>query len=76
MRLELIDPARKARRYYELRLSRTLFGDIALERRWGRIQGRRGSERIDLFADAREAAAAYRMHRRKRAANGYSRVSP
>lgn len=74
MRLELIDPGRNARRYYELRLAPSLFGGVALARRWGRIGAGGGTERIELYDTAREAAAAYRRWRRRKRLKGYRRV--
>jgi predicted DNA-binding WGR domain protein len=45
--LERIDPARNMARFYVLSIEPTLFEDLALVRRWGRI-GSAGRERIDL----------------------------
>ena len=45
--LERIDRARNMARFYVLSIERTLFEDLALVRRWGRI-GSVGRERIDL----------------------------
>lgn len=71
MRLEFRDPARNAARYYEMRLTRTLFGGAALERRWGRIGAAGGMLRIDLFADLPAAKRAHRQLRRAKRARGY-----
>ncbi len=45
--LERIDRARNMARFYVLSIEPTLFEDLALVRRWGRI-GSAGRERIDL----------------------------
>lgn len=37
MRLERIDPSKRMARYYEMSLARTLFGEVAVVREWGRI---------------------------------------
>ncbi len=45
--LERIDRARNMARFFVLSIEPTLFEDLALVRRWGRI-GSAGRERIDL----------------------------
>src|SRR5271166_3283797 len=45
--LERVDRARNMARFYVLSIEPTLFDDLALVRRWGRI-GTSGRERIDL----------------------------
>ena len=45
--LERIDRAKNMARFYVLSIEPTLFDDLALVRRWGRI-GSAGRERIDL----------------------------
>src|SRR5271157_5128245 len=45
--LERVDHARNMSRFYVLSIEPTLFEDLALVRRWGRI-GSAGRERIDL----------------------------
>ena len=45
--LERVDRARNMARFYVLSIEPTLFEDLALVRRWGRI-GSAGRERIDL----------------------------
>lgn len=52
------DASRNMARFYCLSVERTLFGDAALVREWGRI-GTRGQRRLDLYADGAEAEAAY-----------------
>jgi predicted DNA-binding WGR domain protein len=45
--LERVDRARNMARFYVLSIETTLFGDLALVRRWGRIRSA-GRQRIDL----------------------------
>ena len=45
--LERVDRARNMARFYVLSIETTLFDDLALVRRWGRI-GTLGRQRIDL----------------------------
>lgn len=52
--LHRIDPSRNMARFYALSLEPSLFGDVAVARRWGRI-GTYGSQMIELHAN-REAA--------------------
>lgn len=52
------DPASNMARFYHLSLEPTLFGGIALLRRWGRI-GTTGQQRMELHADVAAAEAAY-----------------
>ena len=47
--LERVDRARNMARFYVLSIEPTLFVDLALVRRWGRI-GSAGRERIDLHS--------------------------
>ena len=52
--LRRIDPARHMARFYEISLEPSLFGDLAIVRRWGRI-GCRGRFRLD-FCDSSDDA--------------------
>ena len=52
--LERVDRARNMARFYVLSIEPTLFEDLALVRRWGRI-GSAGRERIDLHPSRRVA---------------------
>jgi predicted DNA-binding WGR domain protein len=53
--LHRVDPSVNMRRFYTLSLENSLFGDILLVRRWGRI-GTHGRVRFDWFEDLAEAA--------------------
>lgn len=50
-----IDPDRNLHRYYHLRVERTLFGNWALIREWGRI-GARSGQALEQWFDTIEAA--------------------
>lgn len=52
--LTRIDPSRNMARFYAVSIEPSLFGDVALVRRWGRI-GTHGSQAIELYASAAEA---------------------
>ena len=57
--LRRTDPVRNMARYYALSIEPTLFGDIALVRRWGRI-GAHGMQKIEIHYSRRVAFAAFR----------------
>jgi predicted DNA-binding WGR domain protein len=65
-----IDPAKNAYRFYTLSLEPTLFGDVALVRRWGRI-GTRGRQIIELHPDIHSAFRAFQHHQTIRQRHGY-----
>lgn len=64
------DRARNMARFYALTLEPTLFGDVALVRRWGRI-GSRGRQGIELFAGLAAAEAALAARRDAKLRRGY-----
>lgn len=68
-----IDPGRNRARFYSLTISRTLFGEPVLIRRWGRI-GTTGQGAETLFPTPRDAIRALRRAARKRRARGYRRT--
>ncbi len=57
IRIERVDREANMYRFYRLRLLPDLFGGVSLLREWGRI-GTQGRHRIELFADAGQAADA------------------
>ncbi|MBI1622758.1 WGR domain-containing protein [Aquamicrobium zhengzhouense] len=65
-----IDPAANAYRFYALSLEPTLFGDVALVRRWGRI-GTTGRQIIELHPDAQAAERAWQAQLKRRTQRGY-----
>ncbi|MEO3388746.1 WGR domain-containing protein [Mesorhizobium sp. CAU 1741] len=64
------DPARNMARFYALALQPSLFGDVALVRRWGRL-GTHGRCIIELHADRAGAMRALEHHRRIKLRRGY-----
>ena len=68
MRLERVDPERRMARYYEMSLSGTLFGDVALVREWGRIGSSR--QRLEEWhpdeASARKALEGLQAAKKRR----------
>lgn len=68
--LRCIDPARNKRRFYALSVQRTLFGEWALVREWGRI-GLSGQLRSDLYPSAGPAIDALIELTRQKARRGY-----
>jgi predicted DNA-binding WGR domain protein len=70
--LERVAAARNMARYYVLSIEPTLFGDAALVRAWGRI-GRRGKQRIDLYAGKRQASVALDVWLARKTKRGYVR---
>lgn len=57
-------------RYYQLGLTHTLFGEISLTRRWGRI-GTRGREKVMTFATQADAHRAYEAVKLRKLRRGY-----
>lgn len=73
--LHRTDPARNMRRFYHLHIERTLFGDWALIREWGRIGC--GGQRFEQWFDTAEAAdrALQDLETRKRRRGYETRVA-
>ena len=64
------DAARNMARFYALSIEPTLFGDVCLTRRWGRI-GTRGQMRAMSFSHEEEALAQFAKIQRQKASRGY-----
>lgn len=73
LRLRSIDPDRNRWRAYEIDLQTTLFGEVSVTTRWGRI-GTGGQERIYHFATQSEALHKVRRLIRRRRQHGYELV--
>ena len=73
--LRRIDPLRNVARFYELTISPTLFGDVAVTRRWGRI-GTSGREIVELHARADRAHAAFDRLAAQKSRRGYVAADP
>ncbi|KQS59361.1 hypothetical protein ASG39_18765 [Rhizobium sp. Leaf371] len=71
LHLERCDPARNMARFYALSLEPSLFGEIVLVRRWGRI-GASGRSRLDVYADETTAIRAMLALLRQKRARGYA----
>ncbi|MBB4066622.1 WGR domain-containing protein [Gellertiella hungarica] len=63
LHLQRIDPRRNMQRFYALSIEKTLLGEVALIRRWGRI-GTFGRQRVELFGNEGEALRALLLHAR------------
>lgn len=72
--VERRDPTRNMARYYELSIETTLFGDIMLTRRWGRI-GTRGQRRSLMFEREEEAVGLFLDLLRRKRRRGYCLLS-
>jgi predicted DNA-binding WGR domain protein len=68
--VERHDRARNMSRYYALEITRTLFGDICLTRRWGRI-GTTGQSKAHHFVDEMTAVELFLEMTAKKRARGY-----
>lgn len=70
--LQKIDPSKNMRRFYQLSVEPTLFGDFALVHEWGRIGAKRWRTKDGWHSSALEAEAALAMALKHRLARGYS----
>ena len=68
--IERRDATRNMARFYALSIEPTLFGDVCLTRRWGRI-GTRGQMRTMSFSHENEALAQFVRIQRQKASRGY-----
>lgn len=68
--LRRLDPARNMARFYALSLGPSLFGDVSLTRRFGRI-GTRGRQIVELHADMLSAQHALARIERAKRRRGY-----
>lgn len=69
--LDRVDAASNMARYYVLSVERTLFGDAALVREWGRI-GVSCRRRIDLYEHDAAAKTALSTWLKRKARRGYT----
>lgn len=68
--LRRVDPSRNMSRFYAMVIERTLFGEFALVREWGRI-GRGGQVKATVFSSDAEAASSLSRLRQKKEHRGY-----
>ena len=73
--LHRVDPSVNMARFYALSLENSLFGDILLVRRWGRI-GTHGRMRFDWFDSAADAADELARIASMKARRGYQEFGP
>lgn len=73
--LHRLDPTVNMARFYALSLENSLFGDILLVRRWGRI-GTHGRVRFDWFDSSAEAAIELTRIATVKARRGYQEYGP
>lgn len=66
-----IDAEQNMARFYVMNLTRDLFGNWCLERRWGRIGSRRGQSRLDTHASEGAARDAMIKLRASKQRGGY-----
>ena len=71
VRLEKFNHNRKQKRYYALRLTKTLFGEWCLVREWGVIGGT-GQEKRDYIAEAPVAKAELERLKAAKLKGGYA----
>src|SRR5688572_19246083 len=71
--LERRDPAVNMARFYAIRIERTLFGQWAVIRQWGRI-GTAGSSRANWFDDLEAALSERDAHDHRKRGRGYVAV--
>ncbi len=71
IRLEKINHTRRQKRYYALRLSRTLFGEWCLQREWGVIGGA-GQQKCDYLPAADLAEKELERLKSLKLKNGYA----
>lgn len=68
--IERKDPARNMARFYALSIEPTLFGEICLVRRWGRI-GTHGQTKTRCFASNTEATTQFAEIHQQKTRRGY-----
>lgn len=72
--IERRDPARNMARYYVLSIEPTLFGEVCLTRRWGRI-GAHGQAKFQSFEREEEAVQLFLGLLRSKRKRGYRAIS-
>jgi len=72
IRLEKINHIRRQRRFYEISVTQTLFGEWCLIRRWGRIGGPGGGSLTIYLATLPEAEAACERVKALKIRRGYA----
>ncbi|MBY2951681.1 WGR domain-containing protein [Rhizobium leguminosarum] len=68
--IERADPAKNMARYYAMEVGQTMFGEVCLIRRWGRI-GQHGQEKQHVFEREEEAVRLFLALVKQKRARGY-----
>ena len=72
--LERVDDSKNMRRFYILKITKTIFGSWALVRIWGRIGNQGGTRRESWFATQAEAEVPRLTIRQQRKRRGYCEI--
>ncbi len=71
VRLEKIDSDRNQRRFYSMRICKTLFGEWCLIREWGRLGNAGGQCMTDYAATKQEAITSLQKITQQKTKRGY-----
>lgn len=71
--VERSDALKNMARYYVMEISTTLFGQLCLTRRWGRI-GTRGQSKLHIVENEKEAVSLFLNILRQKRGRGYRPV--
>lgn len=74
IRLEKINHIKRQRRYYEIDIQKTLFGEWCLQRKWGRIGTQGGRCMEDVFASEEAAVQALAILKAQKHQRGYATI--
>ncbi|WP_204115959.1 WGR domain-containing protein [Shimia biformata] len=74
IRLEKINHIKRQRRFYELDVQKTLFGNWCLNRSWGRIGNQGGRSIEDVFGSESEANQALEALKSQKLRRGYASI--
>ena len=73
-RLEKLNHIRRQKRFYELGIVKTLFGEWCLEREWGRIGSGGGQRMYQYFGSRVEAEKALQRLKAVKSRRGYATI--
>lgn len=68
--VERIEPEKNMARFYALAVQPTLFGEVSLVRRWGRI-GTHGQQKVHVFNEEKHAVGLFLQLLREKRKRGY-----
>ncbi|GHD22971.1 WGR domain-containing protein [Tianweitania populi] len=72
LHLNRVDPTRNMRRFYQLTIQPTLFGEVSLVRNWGRI-GTCGQSMMQTFDNPQAARTVFAKLERVKRGRGYTK---